>query len=139
MADIAVAPIVLKDVLMKIGGTDNYSAHCSSVTFTPASSSVTWQGLTPSALFTDNTEQTWTVTIEYAQDWSATGLSTYLFSNAGTSKALVFQTKKTAATGDPIFTTAAVLQSGPIGGAVNTVSTASVTMGCDKPVLTRAP
>lgn len=138
MADIAVNPIVLKDVELTIGGTDNYSAHASSVTFTPSFSNVTWQGLSPDSAFTDTTAVTWTVAIEYAQDWSTSGLSTYFYTNAGTSKSVQFSTKKTQTTGDPIWDTTVYINHGSIGGAVNAVASASVTFACDKPELTRA-
>ena len=130
MAQIAVAPFVLKDVRLKIA-TDNYEKHVSSVTITPSTSAdkLTWQGLTPAASFSDagTPETTWEVALEYAQDWETTNsLSQYLLDNAGQSKSIVFQPK--AGTGKKTFTVQATIVPGPIGGAVNTVQTSQVTL-----------
>lgn len=131
MPTIAVKPLVLKDVLLKIA-EDNYEKHVSSVTFTPSSSQIEWRGLTPDAVFTDSTPPTWSVTLEYAQDWDTTGsLSEYLFDNGGTTVAAEFVPVK--GTGNTKFTANVAIQSGAIGGAVGSFATASVTLGCDKP------
>lgn len=139
MATIAAQPFVLKDALLKVGA-DNYEAHVSSVLFTPSSSGITWQGLTPASAFSDAGSPTWTCTIEYAQDWkTANSLAQYLLANAGTQKVVEFRPQGTA-TGNPIFTATVVIVPGPIGGSVNTVQAASVTMGViGVPVKTAAP
>ncbi len=128
MPQIASAPFVLKDAVLKIDA-DTYEKHVSSVTFTPAMSVVTWQGITPSASFSDTTAPSWTCAVEYAQDWTtADSLSQYLMDNAGQTKTVVFQPLG-ATTGDPTFTATVIIAPGPIGGAVNTVQTGTVTMG----------
>lgn len=139
MASIAVAPFVLKDALFTVG-TDSYEQHVSSVTFTPATSPVTWQGLTPAAAFSDAGNPIWTCTLSFAQDWTTTNsLSQYLLTNAGTQKVVVFKPLG-ATTGKPIFTATLLLVPGPIGGDVNTVQVASVTCGVvGAPVKTTAP
>lgn len=139
MAAIAVAPFVLKDVILTIGA-DSYEAHVSTVRFDPNMSVVTWQGLTPSASFTDTTAPTWTTTWAFAQDWETPdSLSEYLLENAGTKKTVVFKPKGTT-TGKPVFTAEVMIAPGPIGGDVNTVQTGSVTMGVvGTPVKTAAP
>lgn len=139
MPAIAVAPFTLKDVVFTVG-TDDYQAHVSSVAFTPASSTVQWQGLTPTATYTDTTTATWTCTIAYAQDWvTVNSLAQYLLTNAGQKKTVVFKPKGTT-TGSPIFTVDLFIAPGQIGGDVNTVATATVTMGCaGAPVKSTAP
>lgn len=133
MASINVAPLVLKDVTFTIAA-NGYEKHVSSVTFTPKSSTISWQGLTPSAKFTDVTAAEWTCVLEYVQDWDTlNSLSKYLFANEGTSVAVVFKPK---AAGAPSFAANLVITPGAIGGKVNAYATTSVTLGSDKPVLT---
>lgn len=128
MGQIAVAPFVLKDALLQIA-TDNYEKHVSGVIFTPATTPVTWQGLTPDAAFSDGSNPIWTCQMDYAQDWTTTNsLAQYLLTNAGQQKIAVFKPLGTT-TGKPIFTASIIIVPGPIGGPVNTVQTGTVTMG----------
>lgn len=128
MAQIAVAPYVLKDALLQIA-TDNYEKHVSNVLFTPQTSPVTWQGLTPDSAFSDASNPIWTCQMDYAQDWTtANSLAQYLLTNAGQQKVAVFKPLGTT-TGKPIFTATIIVVPGPIGGAVNTVQVGTVTMG----------
>lgn len=129
MPAITSAPFVLKDAVLQVDA-DTYEAHVSSVTFTPSSSPVSWQGITPAATFTDTTSPTWTCTLNYAQDWTTTSsLAQYLLTNAGQQKTVVFKPLG-ATTGDPVFTVDVMIAPGPIGGAVNTVQVGTVTLGC---------
>lgn len=139
MPTIAVAPFVLKDVVLTVG-TDNYEAHVSSVKFTPQVQVVTWRGLTPSSAFSDTTAPVWQCTLSYVQDWKTpNSLAQYLMANAGQQKTVVFKPQG-AATGAPIFTATLILVPGEIGGDVNTVQVASVTCGVvGEPVKTAAP
>ncbi len=133
MGQIAVQPLVLKDALLKIAA-DNYEKHVSGVTFTPASSQISWAGLTPDAVFTDASAPTWTVTINYVQDWeTADSLSQYLFENSGETVVMEFTPK--AGTGNKTFTANVTIVPGAIGGDVNAYATTSVTLGSDKPVI----
>ncbi|CCH79085.1 hypothetical protein BN12_40055 [Nostocoides japonicum T1-X7] len=128
MSVIAVAPFVLRDVVMTIG-TDDYAKHLSTVKFAPAYDTVKWQGLTPDASFTDLSNPTWTCAISYAQDWETEdSLAQYLLENAGQQKVAVFKPKG-AATGKPVFTATLTIVPGDIGGDVNTVQTSTVTLG----------
>ena len=128
MASIAVAPVVLKDVVLTVG-TDSYEAHVSSVKFTPSTNTLSWKGLTPSAVFTDVTAPTWTCTITYAQDWVTTNsLANYLLTNAGQQKAVVFKPQGAAA-GKPSFAATLTITPGDIGGDVDQWMTATVTLG----------
>jgi hypothetical protein len=135
MAIINVNPLFMKDTVFKVAA-DNYEAALSSCTFTPASTTTTWQGLTPAATFSFQTTATWVVTLEYAQDWGTTNsLSQYLFANEGKEVEVVFTPVKGATTA-PSFTATVIITPGAAGGAVNAVGTATVTLAVKgKPVL----
>lgn len=139
MATITVTPIVLNDVVLTVG-TDNYEAHVSKVQFDPSSSVVKWKGLTPSSQFNFGTTADWTVSLEFAQDWVTTNsLSKYLFDNEGTSKVVTFKPKKPPTGTAPTWTATVIITPGAIGGAVDSVAVASVTLGVQgKPALTVA-
>lgn len=139
MAVITVAPIILNDVVLTVG-TDNYEAHVSKVQFDPSSTVVKWKGLTPASAFNFGTTADWTVSLEFAQDWATTNsLSKYLFDNEGTSKVVTFKPKKPATGTAPTWTATVIITPGAIGGAVDSVATASVTLGVQgKPALTVA-
>ncbi len=139
MATIANTPFVLVDSVFTVG-TDDYQAATSSVLFTPTSSQVTFQGLTPAASFVGQTSPTWVCKVKYAQDWvTANSLAQYLLANAGLTKVVVFKPQGTT-TGKPIVTASLIIVPGPIGGDVNTVQLGEVTMGLvGVPVKTAAP
>ena len=139
MPAIAITPFVLKDAVLSIG-TDDYQAHVSSVQFVPTTQTVQWQSITPAGSFTDTTSPSWTCTLAYAQDWkTVNSLSQYLLTNAGQKKTVVFKPQG-ATTGSPIFTAEIMIAPGPIGGDVNTVQAATVTLGVvGAPVKTAAP
>lgn len=134
MAVVAVAPFVLKNVTLKIAA-DNYEAHVSQVEFTPSASQVTWKSLTPSSVVTDVTTATWTCTIAYAQDWkTANSLAQYLHANEGTAVVAEF-VPVVGAVGSPKFTATLVITPGAIGGTVDAIATATVTLAVQgKPV-----
>ena len=119
-------PFTLKDVTLSIEG-DDYAAHVSEVTFTPSTSSQTWQGLTPTASYTDSSVATWVCTLAYAQDWSnPDSLSYKLHEEEGASWEVLFTPRKgTGATWKATVT----VTPGQIGGAVNGWATATVTLG----------
>lgn len=131
MAAIAAKPLFMKDVLMQVG-TDSYEAGLSGVTFTPTSSPVTFNGLTPTATYSDLTSPTWVCQLDYVQDWETAGsLSQYLLDNAGKQVPAVFTPKK--GTGKK-FTATVTLAPGPIGGAGGAFATSSVSLGSTTPV-----
>ncbi len=133
MATIPVKPLVLKDVLLVIE-SDNYEKHVSGVTFTPSSSQIEWHGLTPDSSFTDVSSATWTVTLNYVQDWeTADSLSEYLFENEGQTVSMTFTPVKGAS--KKTFTADVSITPGAIGGEVNQYATTSVTLGSTKPVI----
>jgi hypothetical protein len=131
MPILEVQPLVLKDVELLIGGLDDFRKHVSGVTFTPSSSQTTWSGLGLNT-HTDSGIPTWTVTLDYVQDWtSTTSLSAYLFEHEGETVAIEFT--PTDGVG-PAFTANVSIVPGAIGGTVNAFATTSVTLGSDKPV-----
>jgi len=131
MAQIAVAPLVLKDVTLTLG-TDTYEKHVSEVRFTPSASTISWTGLGGNTV-TDVATATWTATLGYVQDWETVdSLSQYLLANEGESVEATFKPKSGSG---PSFTATLTITPGAIGGAVNAYATTSVTLGSTKPVL----
>lgn len=125
MAQIGVAPIILKNVLFSVEG-DSYEKHVSAVEFVPSPSTVTWKGLTPSAVFTFGTTATWECNLTYAQDWETTdSLSRYLFENEGEEIDVIFE----PVNGGAGFSATLIVAPGSIGGAVDSVLSATVTLG----------
>lgn len=134
MAILEVKPLVLKDVTATIG-TDDFKKHLDQVTLTPSSSTQSWTGL-GSNTHTDVATATWTLSLNYVQDWESTeSLSRYLHENEGETVAFAFTPKA----GGPSFTTDVVITPGAIGGTVNAFATTSVTLGCSKPVIVPVP
>lgn len=125
MATIEVAPKILNDVILSFG-VDDFAAACSSATLTPSASNVTWKGLKPSAVFTFPTSPTWTLDLEYAQDWAdEDSLSRYLFDHQGETIAATL----TPNSGDTAWGLNIVITPGAVGGAVDTVAVATVSLG----------
>lgn len=124
MAQIAVQPIYLKDVVLSVAGSD-FEKHVSSVVFTPSVSSATWKGLEPTAVFTNVGASTWTVDLAYAQDWDTTGsLSAYLFANEGAEVTLNFE----PVAGGSSWSADVIITPGQVGGAVDSFAEANVSL-----------
>lgn len=125
MPDIALEPILLSDVLLTLGAND-YQGSVSKVELAPSSSIVNWKGMTPSASYSFPTSSTWQCNLEYAQDWETTNsLSRYLHDHEGETVAATFEPKN----GGASFTATLVIVPGTIGGAVDTVAVATVSLG----------
>jgi len=127
MVAVPVTPFVLKDVTMMID-VDNFEMHLSQVQFDPAAQTQTWKGLTPAAVFSDQSAPTWTCVLAYAQDWSKVEtLSSYLFANQGEVKHATFvpdvNTEQASWDADII------ISAGPIGGSVDAFAVGTVTLG----------
>lgn len=130
MAQIAVAPIVLKDARLTVG-TDNYEKHVKLARLTPNTTidKKSWQGFTPTTVVTDAATPVtdWTLELEYAQDWETlNSLSNYLLTNAGSQKTVKLQ--PLSGVGKKTFTVTVTIVPGPIGGPVNEYAEASVSM-----------
>ena len=135
MAQIAVQPITLKNVLLTLG-VNSFEKHVSSVEFVPSAASTTWKGLTPDSIFTDVQTATWVCNLGFAQDWATVdSLSAYLFGNEGETIAATFQ----PVAGGAGFTANLVITPGSIGGTVDSTAVSTVSLGCQgKPVLVPA-
>ena len=133
MTQIAVAPFVFKDALLKIGA-DNYEKHVSQAELRPdvKTEQHTWQSITPAGKFSEAGAPvtTWQLILSYAQDWETpNSLSEYLRANAGTVKSITLHPR--AGVGKKTFTISATIVAGPIGGTGNNVATGTVTLACD--------
>lgn len=135
MAQIAVQPIYLKDVVLSVAGSD-FEKHVSSVTFTPSVATATWKGLNPDAVFTNVGASTWMVDLGYAQDWDTTGsLSAYLFANEGAEVTLTFE----PVAGGSSWSADVIIVPGAVGGAVDSYAEATVSLPVQgRPVFTPA-
>jgi hypothetical protein len=133
MAQISLQPFIMRDVLLTLGTAGDYEKHVKQVQFDPSSSVVNWKGLSPDSVFSFGTSATWTCTLAYAQDWdTADSLSRYLFEHEGEDIAATFEPVKDG----PSITATLIVSPGSIGGAVDAVAEASVTLGVKgKPVL----
>ena len=124
MAQIAVQPIYLKDVVLTVDG-DTYEKHVSGVTFTPSVTSATWKGLEPTAVFTNVGSSTWMIDLAYAQDWeTADSLSAYLFDNEGAEITLSF----VPVTGGGTWSATVIIVPGAVGGAVDSYAVSTVSL-----------
>lgn len=135
MAEVGVQPLVLKDVVLNIG-TDDFAAAISSAVLTPAASIVTWKGLKPSSVHSFPTAATWTGDFEYAQDWSdPDSFSMYLYEHEG--ETIEGVTLEPQSGVGHRWTFDLIIVPGQVGGAVDTVGTATVSLGITgKPVPT---
>jgi hypothetical protein len=135
MPAIAVAPFVLKDALFAVA-LDNYESHTSQVEFVPTTQQLQWQGLTPSASFTDVGSPSWAATIAYAQDWTTpNSFSQYLYDHQGETVDATFTTNDGAGE----WAVKLIITPGAVGGTVNAYAVATVTLGISgQPVFTPA-
>lgn len=135
MANVTLAPILLSDVKLTLG-TDDYQGSVSAVEFVPSTNIVTWKGMTPGASYSFPTTATWQANLTYAQDWATdNSLSRYLFDHEGETVEATFEPKN----GGPSFEATLIIVPGSIGGQIDTVAVAQVSLGVQgKPVLVDA-
>lgn len=139
MSSINVQARIFKNYTLKFGsaaGAPSYEKHVSEVTLIPSSSVVTWKGAAPDATFSDVTNATWTCQLAYAQDWNTPeSLSIYLLNHEGESVEVEFG--PTGEATGPKFKVTVLITPGSIGGAIDAVGVATVTLGVSgKPVFT---
>ena len=135
MPDITVQPFILNDCLLTVG-EDNYEAHVSKVQFDPTAPVVRWKGLTPASSHIFGGASEWTCGMDYAQDWTTpNSLSAYLHANEGKPIDVVF---KPLREGTPSIAATIIVAPGSIGGTVDQVATASITVASTKPVIDAA-
>ncbi|NYF29235.1 MULTISPECIES: hypothetical protein [unclassified Microbacterium] len=126
-----VVPIILNDCELLVE-EDNYEAHVSQVQLDPSTNIARWKGLTPTSTHAFPTTPEWALLLAYAQDWATpNSLSSYLFEHVGERKTFKFKPKKAATGTAPTITVVAFIAPGSIGGQVDQVATASVTLGVE--------
>lgn len=127
MATQEVTPFVMQDCVLSIP-TDDYAAAISSAQLTPTSSIVLFKGLKPTSKHSFPTDPTWTCDLTYAQDWSdPDSLSRYLLDHKGeTIENCILEPTSGVGTR---FTFDLIVTPGAVGGAVDTVAVATVSLG----------
>lgn len=137
MAAIALSPIVLNDIDLKIA-SDNYEASVSKVELVPTTPTATWRGMTPSAVQQIAGTPVWVANVSGAQDHAtASSLSQYTQANAGTIKTITFKPKK--GTTVPTYTIDVLILATKIGGDVDAIATFDASFPCQgQPVRTVA-
>lgn len=127
MPTVTVTPFVMRNAILELG-TDDYAKAVSSATLTPSGGITTFKGLKPDAVFTYPQSTTWTLDLEYAQDWGIAGsLSVWLFNNQGTNQP--FELTADDVAGSTVWNGTVVITAGAVGGAVDSVATATVSLG----------
>jgi hypothetical protein len=139
MPVIEVKPFIMRNAVVEFD-VDDFAKAVSSATLTPAGGTTPFKGLKPTAVFTFPQSVTWTLDLEFAQDWSAeTSLSRYLFDHQGeTIDATLNPDDQTEGTTSWAITVA--IAPGAVGGPVDSVATATVSLGVvGAPVPTTIP
>lgn len=125
MTAVPAAPFVVKDALVQFG-TDSYEAAITTAKFTPNVSVQTATAMAPAATYTDQAAPTWTLQLEWLQDWATSGnLGKYLLDNVGEVVTCTFEPIAGGAT----VTADVVLSPGDIGGTAGSFATGAATMG----------
>lgn len=126
MTQVMPEPFVLKNATLKIGATDTYEGSVSEVTFTPTVQTLTWQGMTPAASYSDTSSPSWVATLGYPQDWKTpNSLSRYLYDHQGETVPVEFTTNP----GAGVWTADLIITPGAVGGPVNAYAVATVQLG----------
>lgn len=125
--------IILRDVDLEIEG-NNFKKFVNRVVFTPSSETVSFTPMAPDSSQSAQTEPTWTVELQYVQDWEEPlSLSQLLYKKAGDKEVVRF--KPRAGAGLPVFVSDVTLAHGAIGGDGGAYPVTTVSMGCTKPVI----
>lgn len=129
MALVPVQPYIFKDAVLTIDGND-YAPGASTIALVPTTQQTTqkWQGLTPDSSFSDTVTEppSWVLNITMAQDTDDASLHTYLNTHVGDVESIVIQPKR--GSGQKTYTVEATIVPVQIGGDVNTIQTASVSL-----------
>ncbi|GAA4170788.1 hypothetical protein [Gryllotalpicola koreensis] len=106
------------------GDTVDYAPACSSALLNPSSSTQTWKGGTPEAVFTDVTSPTYTFDVTIGQDWvDVESFANYLEEHAGE---LIEDIAYTPRPGAPTWTFDAYVPPVPVGGNIDDWATAQL-------------
>jgi hypothetical protein len=132
MAEIDVRPFIMRNAIIEFG-TDDFAKAVSTATIANSSGTTDFKGLKPSAVYTFPQATTYTLELTYAQDWSAsTSLSRYLWEHKG--ETVPFTLNPDDTSGDPTLGSTAwagtvAIAPGAVGGDVDAVAIATVTLG----------
>lgn len=127
---------VLNDVDLTIGGT-SFENQVSSAAFVPSAGTVEFKPLTPGAVETFPITPTWVLNLTYAQDFTTDDtLAMYLYEHEGETIADVIFAPRS---GGRTWTADITIVPGQIGGDVDTVAVATVSLGSTKPVPNALP
>lgn len=110
-------------------GADSYTSHVNAAEYvptTPTAEIVDVGGTTHRA----SGDAAWNLNLTVIQDWSATGLSTYLLANEGE------EAEVEIVRSDATFTSTVTLVAPSIGGATNQFATSQISLPSSKPART---
>ncbi|WP_457100315.1 hypothetical protein [Microbacterium sp. P5_E9] len=132
MAEIDVRPFIMRNAIINLG-TDDFAKAISTATITPSSGTTDFKGLKPSAVYTFPQATTYTLELTYAQDWSdETSLSRWLFEHKGETVPFTLNPDDTTGQtgiGSTSWAGTVAVAPGAIGGDVDSVATATVSLG----------
>ena len=124
MAIVPVQPVQLNDVTLTVG-SDNYEASVNQVELTPNTTVVPWRGMTPTSKFAFAGAVEYELVLKFAQDFeTANSLSNRLLEDAGTTETFTFAPKA----GGRTVTVTVLLIAGSVGGSLDNVAEATVTL-----------
>lgn len=129
---IAADPLVMTSVIFELSDPDTpatkflYECHVSAVNLVPSQEIIEYQTLCPDGSFTALGKESFTVEVTSIQDWSADGLSRFLWENAGREAAMRFAPYGVLGTDTPQWTANVVLPRPNVGGEVSTFATSDL-------------
>ncbi len=129
---VEVNPFISRNVVLTFGGVDgdDFAKAVSSAVLTPAGGTANFKGSKPDAVFSFPQAATWTLDLEYAQDWgTADSLSVYLFQHQGENVSVSYNANDVTTGGETVWTMTVSITAGAVGGAVDAVATATVSLG----------
>lgn len=126
-----VTPFVSKNTIVQFGAAgDDFAKAVSSAILTPSGGIVTYKGLKKGAVYSFPEDATFTFDLTYAQDWGTVGsLSMYLFEHQGENVEVTFDANDVATGGKTTWSFTVAITAGAVGGAVDSVATATVSLG----------
>lgn len=129
MAVKEVTPFIMRNAIVQLG-TDDFAKAVSSATITPSGGIVTWKGLKPTAVYSFAEAITYTLDLEYSQDWGTAGsLSQYLWQHKGENIAATVNVNDALSGGETTWAMTVMVTAGAVGGAVDGVAVATVSLG----------
>lgn len=128
MVAIAIKPIVLNNISLKIGA-DNYEAHVNKCRLVPTTPVVKWKGMTPGSATNMAGDPEWALELSFAQDHeTANSMSLYLAANIGQVKAIELKPVKPSTGTAATYTVNALILPGPVGGDLDTTAVGDVSL-----------